>query len=69
MPAAPKYELCEFSGVGWSQFIPVALNNQEVYVGQASLALCPGRELMAAHGVPRIRESVAEQFNHTIEVI
>lgn len=60
MPAAPKYELCEFSGVGWSQFIPAALNNQEVYVGQASLALCPGRELMAGHGVPRIRESVAE---------
>lgn len=60
MPATPKYELGIFSGVGWSQLVPVALNNEEVYVGQASLALCPGRELMACHGVPRIRESVAE---------
>ena len=60
MPAAPKYELGEFSGVGWNQFVPAALNNQEVYMGQASLALRPGRVLMAGHCIPRIWESVAE---------
>lgn len=60
MPAAPKYELGKFSRICWDQLVAVALNNQEVYMGQASLALCPGRELMAGHCIPRIRESVAE---------
>lgn len=60
VPAAPKYELGKFSGTGWDQFVSVALNNEEVYMGQASLALCPGRELMAGHCIPRIWESVAE---------
>ena len=60
MPATPKYELGKFIGIGWVRFVPVALNNQEVYMRQASLAFYPGRELMAGHCIPRIRESVAE---------